>query len=159
MTFGGNSDSYVLNNYSAFDPLATLCRLAIAFSTLTTFPIVFIGFRDGVLDIFQISAERQTSNFINVLTLILLSMITLVACFATDLGVINAITGGIIATANVFVFPSLMFYYATKNAENRLETKSDTKRWMSYQMEAYISFFLMAIGVTLGIVGTYISLQ
>ena len=159
-TFGGNSDSYILNNYSSYDPLATLCRLAIAFSTLTTFPIVFIGFRDGVLDIFQISAERQTSSNINVLTVILLSIITLVACFVTDLGVINAITGGVIATANVFVFPSLMFYQAAKNAESRnSHSQSEPKRRFSYRMESYMSLFLMVIGVALGLVGTYIALQ
>ena len=159
LTFGGHSDSYVLNNYSPFDPLATLCRLAIAFSTLTTFPIVFIGFRDGVLDIFQVPAERQTSANINGLTVILLSLITLVACFVTDLGIINAITGGVIATANVFVFPSIMFFQVFKNADHHIDTESNSVRWISYRMEAYLSFFLMVIGVALGLTGTYVSLQ
>lgn len=49
LTFGGNSDSYILNNYSPRDPLATICRLAIALSTLLTYPMAFIGFRDGML--------------------------------------------------------------------------------------------------------------
>lgn len=38
LTFGGNSSSYILNNYSPYDPLATLCRLAVGISTLTTYP-------------------------------------------------------------------------------------------------------------------------
>jgi len=33
-TFGEATDSYVMNNYSPHDPAATLCRLAIFFSTL-----------------------------------------------------------------------------------------------------------------------------
>lgn len=49
LTFGSNSDGYILNNYSPQDPLATVCRIAIATSTLLTYPIVFIGFRDGML--------------------------------------------------------------------------------------------------------------
>jgi amino acid permease len=51
LTFGGNSDNYILNNYSSHDPLATLCRLLIGISVLTLYPIAFIGFRDGVLDV------------------------------------------------------------------------------------------------------------
>jgi len=65
LTFGGNSNGLILNNYSPFDPLTTLCRLATAFSTLLSYPIVFIGFRDGVFDICQVSAAQQTSSHIN----------------------------------------------------------------------------------------------
>lgn len=39
LTFGGHSDNYILNNYSARDPLATLCRMLIGISTLTIYPI------------------------------------------------------------------------------------------------------------------------
>lgn len=39
LTFGGNSDSYILNNYSARDPLATACRLLVGISVLTIYPI------------------------------------------------------------------------------------------------------------------------
>jgi amino acid permease len=39
LTFGGNSDNYILNNYSPKDPLATVCRLLIGISVLTIYPI------------------------------------------------------------------------------------------------------------------------
>lgn len=39
LTFGGNSDSYILNNYSPRDPLATACRSLIGISVLTIYPI------------------------------------------------------------------------------------------------------------------------
>lgn len=39
LTFGGNSDNYILNNYSPRDPLATACRLLIGISVLTIYPI------------------------------------------------------------------------------------------------------------------------
>jgi amino acid permease len=39
LTFGGNSDNYILNNYSPRDPLATACRLLVGISTLTTYPM------------------------------------------------------------------------------------------------------------------------
>lgn len=62
LTFGGNSSSYILNNYSPYDPLATFCRLAVGISTLTTYPIVFIGCRDGMLDVLNVEAARQTAH-------------------------------------------------------------------------------------------------
>ena len=94
LTFGGNCDGYVLNNYSPRDPLATVSRIAIAFSVLMTYPICFIGFRDGVVDMLAdyLDSETRTSDtFLNTLTLLLLSMITVTACFVTDFGVINAL--------------------------------------------------------------------
>jgi len=94
LTFGGNCDGYVLNNYSARDPLATVCRVTIAFSVLMTYPICFIGFRDGVVDMMAdyIKPETKTSDtFLNSLTLVLLSLITVTASFVTDFGVINAL--------------------------------------------------------------------
>lgn len=94
LTFGGSCDGYVLNNYSPQDPLATLCRIAIAFSVLMTYPICFIGFRDGVIDMMadHFSSEtRSSDSFLNTLTLLLLAMITATACFVTDFGVINAL--------------------------------------------------------------------
>ena len=36
LTFGGNSSGYILNNYSPYDPLATISRLAIGVSTLVS---------------------------------------------------------------------------------------------------------------------------
>jgi amino acid permease len=91
MTFGGACDGYILNNYSPQDPLATLCRIAIAFSVLMTYPICFIGFRDGVLDMLHIPPEDQTDFGLNALTLFLLACVTTTACFVTDFGVINAL--------------------------------------------------------------------
>lgn len=35
LTFGGNADNYILNNYSHYDPLATICRVLIGVSVLT----------------------------------------------------------------------------------------------------------------------------
>ena len=59
LTFGGNSSSYILNNYSPHDPLATVSRLAVGLSTLVAYPIVFMGVRDGFIDIFEISLADQ----------------------------------------------------------------------------------------------------
>jgi amino acid permease len=152
-TFGGSSNSYILNNYSPHDPLATICRTAIAFSTLLTYPLAFIGFRDGVLDIFNLSPASISPTRLNCLTLTLLTFITLIACFVTDLGVINAITGGMLATAIVFVFPALMYRQVVMTT---LELRHKNEgRWMSHEDEVRMALVLMVIGVSLGLIGTW----
>lgn len=68
------------------DPLATASRLAVGISTLLTYPLVFIGFRDGMVDLLDVPIERQTSRNMDVLTLLLLTLPTVMAVFVTDLG-------------------------------------------------------------------------
>ena len=79
LTFGGASDGYILNDYAANDGAAVVCRLAVGFSTLLIFPLAFVGFRDGVLDIFQGTAENLSSRDFNTVTAVLLAAITLMA--------------------------------------------------------------------------------
>lgn len=153
-TFGGSSNSYILNNYSPHDPLATGCRMAIAFSTLLTYPLAFIGFRDGVLDIFNLCPASISPTSLNCLTLTLLTFITLIACFVTDLGVINAITGGMLATAIVFVFPALMYRQVVKTTTIEMSHKKEG-RWISQETEVRVALVLMVIGVSLGLIGTW----
>ena len=112
LTFGGNSAGFILNNYSPHDPLATISRLAVGLSTLVAYPIVFMGVRDGVLDIWQVPLQDQTPQKLNQLTYGLLSILTVTAIFVTDLGLINAVGGGLVSTAITFCFPAIMYYMA-----------------------------------------------
>jgi amino acid permease len=143
LTFGGNADSYILNNYSPMDPLATASRLAVGVSTLLTYPLVFIGFRDGMVDLLDVPMERQTSHNMDVLTLFLLTILTVMAVFVTDLGTINAVGGGTLATALVFVFPALMYQQAVK------------LQFSGAEREVWIAITLMVIGVILGLLGVW----
>ncbi len=109
LTFGGNCDGYILNNYSTNDHLATsICRVAIAFSILFTYPIAFMSFQDGILDILELPMEQQTLTNMDIITIFLLIIITILAALLKDLGFINAVGGGTLETAIVFVFPALM---------------------------------------------------
>lgn len=151
LTFGKNCDGYILNNYSTDDPLATISRIAIAFSVLFTYPIAFIGFRDGVLDIMQVPLEKQTDTNINIITLVLLTVVTILAVFVRDLGFVNAVGGGTLATAIVFVFPALMFQAAIKN--------QGTRATKSQHMELHFAYVLMVIGILMGAVGVVVEIQ
>ena len=147
LTFGGSSNSFILNSYSPRDPLALLSRLLVGISTLMAYPIVFTGARDGVMDILEIPLVEQTPERIRRLTLVLLTILTVTAIFVTDLGLINAVGGGIIATAIVFVFPTMMFYGAVKQ---KLGGENDKK-------EMVFALCLTVFGVLFGVIGAYLA--
>lgn len=148
LTFGGSSSSFILNSYSPRDPLASLSRILVGFSTLMAYPIVFTGARDGVIDILEIPLAEQTPERIRRLTLVLLTVLTVTAIFVTDLGLINAVGGGIIATAIVFVFPTMMFHGAIKQ---KLGGENDQK-------EVVFASCLTFFGVIIGVIGAYLAL-
>lgn len=148
LTFGGNSSSYILNNYSNRDPLATVSRLAVGISTLIAYPIVFMGVRDGVLDIFEISLGEHKVEKLNYLTFILLGILTVVAVFVTDLGLINAVGGGLVSSAIVFAFPTLMFHALMKRL-------GDTTQ----KFEVFLTGGLTAVAVIIGIIGAWLAIM
>jgi amino acid permease len=53
MTFGGNSQGFILNNYASSDPLILVSRFALSLSILLTYPLPFVGLRDGCLDLLR----------------------------------------------------------------------------------------------------------
>ncbi|CAB9499522.1 Putative sodium-coupled neutral amino acid transporter 11 [Seminavis robusta] len=145
LTFGANSDTYILNNYSHKDPVATICRLLVGISVLTIYPMAFIGVRDAVLDVIKIPVERQTNFFLNALTVALLSLITFTAVFVTDLGVINSVGGGSVAVMMCFVFPALMFQ---KTISGLGSMALDGQH-----VEVKVVMLLMTVGCIIGIAG------
>lgn len=148
-TFGGNSRSYILNNYSPNDPLATLSRMGVFVSTLLIYPLAFIGVRDACLDVFRVPQYVQTTTFLNIFSISVLTVLTMFAMLFDDLGLINAIGGGGFATFLCFVLPALMYREAVKQLRN--PTPGQVK-------EVQISMTLMILGVVLGLVGVYQSI-
>jgi uncharacterized membrane protein len=129
------------------DPLATLSRLAIGLCALVAYPLNFIGVRNNCLGIFGIADKIDNDVKFNAFTIALLSILTVVSCFATDLGLINSIGGGTTVTLVVFVFPALMFYALIQN-------KSDHGT-VTERLEAQLVIVLMVIGVILGLIGVW----
>jgi amino acid permease len=118
---------------------------------LFTYPIVFVGFRDGVLDVLELPHRMQTANNLNVLTVVLLTVITVVAAMCRDLGFINAVGGGTLATAIVFVFPTLMFRKVIQDKREPITPGEER--------EVQIALGLMVVGVTMGLIGVWVELQ
>ena len=147
-TFGEHTDGFILNNYSANDDLASICRFAIAIAITFTYPLPFIGTRDSILDLFSVKVEWQTSTNLNILTIIILSVFTALAWHFTDLGQVNAVGGGALATAVVFVFPSIMFYSAVQNLGN------EATLWQKW--DSALVLVLMVVGIAMGTIGVMV---
>lgn len=158
LTFGANCDGYILNNYSTKDNLATSCRASIAVAIICTYPVVFIGFRDGVLDLLEVPAEKQTSNNLNLVSLVLLGIVTLLAMVVTDLGLINAVGGGTLATAIVFVFPTLMYRQAVLRKTFDEEVEEFDGPSDAEKREVKIALAFMCAGIVMGVIGVWIAI-
>jgi len=109
LTFGASCDGFILNNYSPYDTLIGMSRIAVGLSVVFTYPIVFFGVRGAVLDVVDTKTADQLANNHGYLTLCLLTVITLTALVLKDVGMINAVGGGLITTPIVFIFPLMMY--------------------------------------------------
>jgi hypothetical protein len=151
LTFGAHSSSFILNNYAATDALATACRVGIIVSILFTYPIVFVGVRDGILDLIHFPVEYQTAINLNVISTLVLLAITLMAASFTDLGVVLSFGGATLATAVIYIFPVLMFR-STVLFHLGAETTASQKRELPYAVA------LMTFGIVIGCVGVTLAL-
>ena len=99
--------------------------------------------------------ELQTSNNLNVLSVLILATITVIAAFVLDLGLVAAVGGGTLATAVVFIFPALMFRAAIQEEEEGEATKeilTEQKR------EVIFCLALMVLGILMGAIGVWLAL-
>ena len=58
LTFGGASQGLILNSYATSDPLALLARLGICASIIFSYPLNFVGLREGVLNLFKLDGKK-----------------------------------------------------------------------------------------------------
>ena len=95
LTFGGHSAGLILNNYASTDAWMSVSKVAVAGSLIFSYPLVFTGCRDGVLDLIGVSAERKSQDrVLNVTTILLLTVVTLLATALKDVSFVLALAGG-----------------------------------------------------------------
>ena len=115
------------------------------------YPIVFFGVRDSVMDISDSALADQLAKHHGYLTLALLALLTLVALFVTDLGLINAVGGGLVTTPIVFLFPTIMFRRALK-----FMSLEDASR---ERFEIAAATGMTVVGAIFGLTGAYIAIS
>jgi len=112
-TFGAASDSMILNNYSVSDNLMSLSRAAVALSLLFTFPLAFLGVREGVMDLLSIPPETRR-KISDPLTVLLLTIITSIAMVLKDIRLILSFGGATWGNCVIYGFPALMVVRGAK---------------------------------------------
>jgi amino acid permease len=145
LTFGAASNGYILNNYASSDLLMGFSRIAIAISITASYPLLFVGTRDGFLDLFKI--KERPNGLLNQVTLGILAVVTLMASKLTDLGLVAAVGGATFGTALVFIYPCIMFL------------KNQAKNGEKPNLETLVTKIIAIVGFVMGAVGTKLALS
>jgi len=108
MTFGKASQGLILNSYATSDPLASLARLGIGLSIIFSYPLNFVGLREGILAFVGKTEEGKKNSVHVALTLAIMLLMNGSALFLKDLGLVVALGGAVLGSALVYIFPALM---------------------------------------------------
>ena len=151
LTFGASTAGMILNNYATNDGLISLSRFAVAVSLVFSYPLLFVGTREGFFDLAQVSEEKRTDSLVrNQISVGLVAVVTGLAVKIHDLTFVASISGAVLGTALIFIYPTLMFRAAI--------AKLGDKATPSQRLERNISGAIAASGVVIGGIGTKIAL-
>jgi amino acid permease len=142
LTFGSASNGLILNNYSNKDLLMSISRVAVAVSITCSYPLIFVGTRDGLLDMFKVPLSKRPDGLLNKITLGVLGLVTIMASQLTDLGAVASVGGATFGTALVFVYPTIMFLKQQKKPTS----------------ETILCRVIAVAGVVMGAIGTKLAL-
>jgi len=147
-TFGQSSEGVILENYSEEDTLANIAQLGIACSILVSFPLMFSGLREALLELMCIACpscqERSESvMFQNGLSVIFLVLITVGAFFFTDAGLVIGLVGAICGSAIIYIVPCILYASALEKFGNK-----DKHHW-----EIILVKSVACIGVVFAVLG------
>mmetsp|Transcript_1691 Transcript_1691/g.2312 ORF Transcript_1691/g.2312 Transcript_1691/m.2312 type:complete len:487 (+) Transcript_1691:110-1570(+) len=145
LTFGAATEGLILSNYSTKDVLMTLSRFAVGISLVFSYPLLFVGTRDGFLDLLKVSEDKRTNSFLNKLSMGTLAIITVLALKVKDLTFVASMSGAVFGTALIFIYPTLMF----REAVNKMGEKATRAQIF----ERKLSGLIAALGVAIGGVG------
>ena len=145
LTFGGHSNGFILNNYASSDPLIATSRFALALSIIFTYPLPFVGLRDGIFDVLGPTLDPSDNRAFVVVTLALLTVVTIGAAVIQDLGLVLSVGGGTFSTAVAAVFPTLMFRASHRGHEDVVSSS--------------VALGGMVASVIIGLIGVYLALQ
>ena len=172
LTFGSATKGMILSNYSTNDILISLSRFALGISLITSYPLLFVGLRSGIVDLInQLSpllnrgekkdttqqqqpkqfelTDRQSDKF----TVVLVSLITILALKTTDITFVASMSGALLGTSLIFIFPPLMFRSALVMESKRTNTPFTNLQ----RFERRFCSVIVALGVFIAGVGAKIA--
>ncbi len=151
LTFGASSDGLILNNYSNVDAVMSMSRVAVALSIVFSYPLVFVGTRDGLLDLASISVEKRTNALVDKVTLATLGVITFMALVVNDLSFVLSFAGATLGNALIYVFPALMF-------KSMVAALGDSAT-AAQKKEVLFAMFSCLLGIAMGGIGAFMSVK
>ena len=108
LTFGSAANGLILNNYATSDALAFLARLGIGMSIIFSYPLNFVGLREGILSICGQSKAGEKTAVHVALTIGIMVLMNGAALFIKNLGLVVGLGGAILGSALVYIYPALM---------------------------------------------------
>ncbi|CAJ1966604.1 unnamed protein product [Cylindrotheca closterium] len=148
LTFGKACDGLVLNNYAGSDSLMGISRIAVSFSLLFSYPLAFMGCRDGFLDLAKVPMERRSAGIMNFVTIGLLAGITYLAISLTDVSFVLAFGGAMLGNALTYVFPAMMYGAIVKKQRRKGE-----------DLGVFVAMISAVLGIVMGGIGAGMALK
>jgi amino acid permease len=148
LTFGGNAQGMILNNYSPYDVGAMISRCIVTISLIGSYPLIFRGMKSAFFELFP-KLERWDS----LVTKSFLALLTGLALVLKDAGFMVSIVGALMGSAIIYIFPSVIFLSATQR-RLKIGTVEKTRRLI---FERWANKGLIVMGVLFGLLGAIIT--
>jgi amino acid permease len=152
LTFGASSNGLILNNYSNGDTIMSLSSIAVALSIVFSYPLVFVGTRDGLLDLANVNVDQRSNTLLSQVTLVGLAVITIGAIILDDVSFVLSFVGATLGNALIYVFPALMFRRMVENMEDKVKQAS-------LKNEVTFAMCTCYLGVIMGVIGAGMSIK
>jgi len=108
--------------------------------------LVFVGLRDGLLELLKVPKEERTDVKVNNFSYIILGLVTAVAMKMTDISFIMSFGGATLGNALIYVYPAIMLKSTVKNLGDDATT--------AQKLEVYLAMAFAALGIGMGCIGT-----
>ncbi|KAL1520244.1 hypothetical protein AB1Y20_023714 [Prymnesium parvum] len=158
LTFGRASQGLILNNYATADGLAFIARIGIGLSIIFSYPLNFVGLREGVLSLFHASDKAWRTDVHVGSTVLLMLAVNGLALRVKNLGLVVSLGGAILGSALVYIIPALMSVAHSQRKAAAARAKGEQLP-LSVAIETAAAACLAALGVFLAAVGAVMSLK
>jgi hypothetical protein len=118
-------------------------------SLVFSYPLAFQGCRDGILDLLQLTPkQRGDDNLVNLATLVLLTVVTVLAATLQDVSLVLSVGGATLGNALTYVYPAVMYY-----SVNRKQRRNEGLGVALSSASALLGIFMGAYGAKIALAG------
>jgi sodium-coupled neutral amino acid transporter 11 len=154
LTFGGNCDGIILNNYAVFDWGANVSRILAGVSVIGSYPFLMAACRSAALEIFgspkkPVTRQRQVRT-----TGILLAIVTAIALVVKDAGFVVSFNGALMGSNIIYTLPALLFL-----KQSAADSNSSSSGGNKQRVERWFNRFLVGFGVVSSLLGAATSVM